>query len=95
MFHRYEIGNWGKALWSKVTINQLKDFIDSFIRTFLRKYSPASQVELMWEEFKVMCLECVNLIQYISSSGVATIEATEAAASVKKAQQFRLSTEQA
>ena len=51
-----------QLLRSKVNMNDLKDLINNFTRTFLSKYSPGSSIEQMWEEFKAICLECVNLI---------------------------------
>ena len=51
-----------QLLWSKVNMNDMKDLINNLTRTFLSKYSPGSSIEQMCEEFKAICLECVNLI---------------------------------
>ena len=50
-----------QILWSRVQIDQLKDFVNGFTSLFLNKYSANSQVEQMWEECKAMCLECINI----------------------------------
>jgi len=51
-----------QVLWSRVDIDQLKNFVNRFTSSFLNDYSANSQVEQMWEEFKTMCFECMNIV---------------------------------
>ena len=50
------------TLWSRADINCLSNFITNFNESFLSCHSSKSPVQLMWEEFKAMCLDCINLI---------------------------------
>ena len=51
-----------QVLWSRADIEQLKDSVNRFTSSFLSKCSANSQVEQMWEEFKAMCFECMNIV---------------------------------
>ena len=41
-------------------ILSIKEFINQFNDTFLRKFSLSTPIDTLWEEFKLMCLNCLT-----------------------------------
>ena len=49
-------------LWRRVNLAVIKNIVSEFSSTFLQSTSQTTPVNLLWEEFKTVCLECLNCV---------------------------------
>jgi len=49
-------------LWNKADNRGMKDTALNLCNSFLENYSVSTNVEVLWEQFKAICLECLNYI---------------------------------
>ena len=49
-------------LWHKADTSSINEIITQFTSSFLNKFSPSTPVDTLWEEFKMMCFDCVGLV---------------------------------
>ena len=47
-------------LWHKADMVGIKEIINQFSNTFLSKYSLSTPVDILWNEFKQMCFDCLS-----------------------------------
>jgi len=47
-------------LWHKADISAINEIITQFTDSFLKKFSLSTPVDILWEEFKLMCFSCLD-----------------------------------
>jgi len=49
-------------LWSKADTDSMKEAAVNLCNTFLENYSVSTNVDVLWEQFKAVCSECLNYV---------------------------------
>ena len=49
-------------LWHTANISSINETITQFTSSFLNKFPTSTPVDILWEEFKVMCYNCLDLV---------------------------------
>jgi len=49
-------------LWNQADTQSIKESIEQFSTEFFEKYSQSTPVDILWEEFRLLCIDCISSI---------------------------------
>ena len=52
------------TLWHKADFEAINNYIDQFAETFFSTYDHSTPVNTLWDEFKTLCISCIDMIPH-------------------------------